>query len=800
MLRFTMTQYISHFARNARLDKLHLLICTILSILITCSSANAASPKVSVPLPSNSVAISDDAFATFFNPAGLGAAQRNFNLHYLRAYESDSGVDDALFLSASRAGFGMEFATGEDGVDFNRYTLSSGSGIGPSIYWGTGYSWINSDDDAYDELTSWSLGLMFRRRFLSVGMVARDLNRPHFHSERLGRTYDFGVAIRPSTSRIILSMDARKTEKVAGVDFNLAVEVRPFRWATVRASVNDDTSFDIRFGLNFRQFGLGMYNRFDENQEYQRSAGYLSLSRGLHTTRHIRRNAFLDVQMGQIEKTLKVAKRDKEVAGALIRIGGNRYGIGRSQEVRQAILDFRASGKKVVGYMTSCSTGNYLLASACDRIVLHPSGEVRLVGLRSETSFYKGVLDKFGIRADLEHIGEYKSASDIFTREDMSDAHREVQNAILDDLYDQLTQSIAEERSWTQDDVKRLIDQGPFTAKQALSHGVIDQLAYRDELKGIAKDITGKNSDLLKAGRYLGISEYENDWEVPLPKIAIIEAEGMMMTGESFTDPFTGTRTMGSATIARAIRSVRKDSSIKAVVLRIDSGGGLVVAADTIWRELIRLKETKPLIVSMGDVAGSGGYYIAAPADVIIAAPGTITGSIGVVSGKYSLRGLYDKIGLHKEIIKRGKHADFYTDYGDYPTEERAIIHAQIQEIYQDFVAKVAEGRGMTKEAVDQVGRGRIWTGKQAKDIGLVDELGGLTLALSIAREKAGLSRKKVQLLRLPRQGAWQRWLDAFHTARLSRTPANWRFPALLDAIMEQHTFLVMPYSVEVND
>ena len=257
---------------------------------------------------------------------------------------------------------------------------------------------------------------------------------------------------------------------------------------------------------------------------------------------------------------------------------------------------------------------------------------------------------------------------------------------------------------------------------------------------------------------------------------------------------------MGSTTITRAIRNVRKDSSVKAVVLRIDSGGGLVVAADTIWRELIRLKAVKPLVVSMGDVAGSGGYYIAAPADVIVAEPGTITGSIGVVSGKYSFKGLYNKIGLNKEIIKRGKHADFYTDYGDYPVEEREIIHAQIKEIYEDFIGKVAEGRGMTKEAVDQIGRGRIWTGQQAKEIGLVDELGGLNLALLIARKKAGLVRKEVQLIRLPKRGAWEQWLEGFNTVRLMRSPANWKFPTLAEAIMAHRTFLVMPYNVRVNN
>ena len=324
------------------MNRTHLFLCPLLSILVACQFAAADSPKVNTPLPANSVAVSDDALATFFNPAGLGARQRSLNLYYLRASESDFGVDDAFFFSAAKAGFGMEFATGEDGVNFNRYTLSSGSSIGPSIYWGTGYSWINSDDAAYDRLTSWSLGLMFRRRYLSAGIVARDLNRPRFRREKLGRTYDLGVAIRPSTSRITLSIDGRKIEKVKGLDFNFAVEVRPFRWMTLRGSLNDDTSFDIRFGINFRQFGVGAYNRFDKNQEYQQNVGYVSLSQAFHTTRHIRRNAFLDVQMAEIEKTLKVAKRDREVAGALIKIGGSRYSIGRLQEIRDAVADFKA--------------------------------------------------------------------------------------------------------------------------------------------------------------------------------------------------------------------------------------------------------------------------------------------------------------------------------------------------------------------------------------------------------------------------------------------------------------------------
>jgi protease-4 len=389
----------------------------------------------------------------------------------------------------------------------------------------------------------------------------------------------------------------------------------------------------------------------------------------------------------------------------------------------------------------------------------------------------------------------------------MSEAHREMQESILDDLYDQLTQLIAEGRSWTQEEVKQLIDQGPFTAKQALENGLVDQIAYRDELEDIAKALIGKHHRLVKAQTYLNTDVYTYDWESPLPKIAIIEATGMMVTGESFTDPLTGTTTMGASTIARSIEATRKDSSIKAVVLRIDSVGGLVIAADRIWRELIQLKSVKPLIVSMGDVAGSGGYYIAVPGDVIVAEPGTITGSIGVIGGKYSLKGLYNKIGLHKEIIKRGKHADFYTDYSDYPLEERIIVQRQIQEIYDAFIDKVANARNMTREAVDSVGRGRIWTGRQAKEHGLVDELGGLALALSTARKRAGLENREVQLVRLPKQSLWSQLVHAFHEGyralpmrKTTSLDILWEASPVVDLITKHRTFLLMPYQITAND
>jgi protease-4 len=783
-------------------------ICSLLPIL-----ANAEPPKVRTHLPVNSVAMSDDALATFFNPAGLGT-NRALNLYYLRTYRSDLPGDDALFISAPNGGFSVEFANASENIDFTRYSLSAGHHFGNALFWGTSYSWINSDNRFYDRYNSLSIGLMYRRRYFSIGAIARDLNRPSLFNQKLGRTYDLGIALRPGTWRTTFSIDMQKTQDVSEIDLSYAVEIRPIRELMLRGAYNSDQSFDIRFGINIGNIGIGTANCFDENRKTNTGVGYFHFSTASITKPIPRKRLFLDSGIQQLDTILRIAKWDEDVAGILIRINGSEYGMGQFQEIRDAIMEFRESGRVVMCYITDCSTGDYIVASACDQILIHPSAGVRLIGLRSERSFYKGALDKLGIRAHLEHIGEYKSASETFTRSNMSDPHRENQNAILDDLYDQLTTDIATARGWTPEYVKQLIDQGPFTANQARKLKIVDELIYTDGLDHRANKLAESKVTLVNVNEYLNSGLYPHDWTVPKPKIAIIKAEGMMLTGESFTDPFTGTKVMGAETIARTIRYTRQNESIKAVVLRIDSGGGLVIAADIIWNELIMLTLAKPLIVSMADVAASGGYYIAAPADVIVAEPGTITGSIGVIGGKYSFKGLYEKLGIKKEIITRGEHADFYSNYSDYSHDEQVIVQKQIDEIYQDFTSKVARGRAqLTKEEVEKVARGRVWTGRQAKEKGLVDELGGLSKALSIAKKRAGLDNKVVEIVRLPKL-PWITQLlgniqlifnkstfqmlgnyQSFGHELFGETPGL----KLLDIIKKHRIFLLMPYEINVG-
>jgi len=648
--------------------------------------------------------------------------------------------------------------------------------------------------------------------------VARNLNYPKYllwgdtspfkiGTEELKRAYDVGIALRPLSSNFItLSVDARHYEDtevwdIEDWDVNYMLEIVPVRGISMRGSVNDDKSFNVCFGVNFTHIGFGTYNTFDVEREHQDGVGYVHLSEGMQTPRYIKRRILVEADINEIKSTLSLAKDDKEVKGAILKLRGTDYGIGRLQEIRDTIVDFTTTGKKTICYMESCSTGNYLLASACDKIILHPSGEIRLMGIRAEVTFFKGILDKLGVRADIEHIGEYKSASESLTREEMSKAHRESLNSILDDLFGQITRAIAQGRNWSIEAVKRKIDQGPYTSKDALSANLVDVLAYKDEIYDIAQEVVGDECSVVKASDYQSRLGHEDEWRNPPHKIAVIYAEGTMVTGESFSEPFIGTKVMGSDTISKAIKTAGEDNSIKAIVLRIDSGGGLVLASDIIWREVMLTKGKKPIIVSMGDVAASGGYYIATPADVIIAEPGTITGSIGVIAGKYSLKGLYNRLGIKKEIEKRGKHADFYSNYSDYPEEEQQIVKRQIKQIYDDFVSKVAQGRNMSHAKADEIARGRVWTGNQAKENGLVDKLGGLDLALEIAKDRAGLkAADEIRIVPFPKPSLFSKYLN-FGYIQAPPTLFDLQSEIKLVSNLAKHRiFLLMPYSIQVGD
>ncbi len=434
---------------------------------------------------------------------------------------------------------------------------------------------------------------------------------------------------------------------------------------------------------------------------------------------------------------LRKAKVDRRVTSVVIRPTSAAALWGKVQEIRDAITDFRRSGKPIIGYLEHGGEQEFYLASACDKVFLLPTATLDLTGMASYELFLRGTLDKIGAYPDTLHIGQYKSASNTFTEHTFTPAHREMAESLNADLYAQLVSGIADGRRKSEQEIRNLIDRGPFLPEDAVRAGLVDDLAYEDEIDDKVKLSSG-------SARFMTESEYRQVTASSLglnrgPRIAVIYATGVIASGESSYDSPSG-QVLGSDTMVEYIRKARGDDSIKAIVLRIDSPGGSAIASDVVWREVMLTRPVKPIVASMSDVAASGGYYIAMPAHAIVAEPATLTGSIGVVMLKFVIDGTLKKLGMNMEGVSKGRFADIYSPVRAFTPEERVKVLEHMQATYDTFVEKAAAGRNTTPERIDAVGPGRVWTGTQAKQLGLVDELGGLERALAIAKQRAKLS------------------------------------------------------------
>lgn len=513
----------------------------------------------------------------------------------------------------------------------------------------------------------------------------------------------------------------------------------------------------------------------------------------------------------------KKAKVDKRIKVVLLEIDMSGAGWGKSEEIRDAIADFRSSGKPVYAYLEYGMNKEYYIASACDKIYLAPPGELFINGLAADVMFFRGSLDKLGIYPDIFQIGKYKSAGDTFTRKDMSDAHREFMNSLLDDLFNRYVDAIAKARGKSAEEVRAIIDNAPYGAPKAKDVGLIDGVGYRDEIEKELKTKLGyKESDPLRVVKSSVYSEVEpeslglNEGE----KIAVIYATGDIGSGQSENSP-SGSQSIGSDTLSKAINDAREDKTIKAIVIRVDSPGGSGLASDIIWHAVEAAKAKKPVVISMSDVAASGGYYISASASKIVAQPSTITGSIGVVAGKPVMKGFYDWLGLSNEYILRGRNAGMFRETEKFTPEERTKFEDWIKTTYyNDFVPKVAKGRNKDAAYIDSVGQGRVWTGAQGKERGLVDEFGGLDRAVEVAKDLAKIPKDKGVhrvILPYPRtflqellsEGSETRTQVKQREAVLATLPDDARravrYMALLDRMKSGESMLLMPFDLRIK-
>jgi protease-4 len=449
---------------------------------------------------------------------------------------------------------------------------------------------------------------------------------------------------------------------------------------------------------------------------------------------------------------LRRAGDDARVAALVVRLGGRSIGLAAVQELRRAVADFADKGKLTIAWAESfgefsASNVQYYLATAFEQIWLQPSGDLGLTGIAVERLFLRGVLDRVGAEFQVAKRHEFKSAAEQLTDTGFSEPARQATDRLTASITEQLVQAIAERRGLSRDQVGALIDAGPFLAARAEAEGLVDHLGYRDEVYAYARKQAGPDAVVLYLGRYqrgkvLAERAREAVTQVPgspEPGVAVIYATGPIRRGRSGRGPLSG-GAMGSDTIAGAIRAAAKDPTARAIVLRVNSPGGSYVASDTIWREVVRARAGGiPVVVSMGDVAASGGYFISMAADEIVAQPGTITGSIGVITGKPVLGAAIGRAGVTSDLISQGAHAAMFSQLRPFSADEWTLVNDWLDHIYADFTGKVATGRGMTADQVHEVAKGRVWTGADALAHGLVDELGGMDRAVAIARRRAGL-------------------------------------------------------------
>ena len=437
------------------------------------------------------------------------------------------------------------------------------------------------------------------------------------------------------------------------------------------------------------------------------------------------------------------ASDDPRVKVLLARVGDDALGLGKIQELRDAIKAFRAKGKLALAFADSFGefgpgTRPYYLATAFDEIWLQPMGNVGLTGLYTEIPFFKGTLDLLGVAPQFDHREEFKTAMNSLTETKMTPPHREEVDALLASISGQIIHGIAENRKLSEDEVRAAIDRGPLLADEAHDAKLVDRLGYRDEAIVHARSRAGSGAELTGLTTYLdraGRPHREG------ATIALIYGSGLIQRAASSTNPLIESNVMAANKIARAFHAAVRDPAVRAILFRVDSPGGSVVASETIWREVVFARERgKPVIVSMGDVAGSGGYYVAAPADKIVAEPATLTGSIGVLAGKLVVSDLFQKLGLSTDSAQIGTNAAMFSSTSDFSARAHSRLEAFLDDTYKGFKDHVASGRHMTEEAVEAVAKGRVWSGEDAKARGLVDELGGTAAALQLAKEAAQLA------------------------------------------------------------
>lgn len=781
-------------------------------------------------LPQKSVATSDDTTSLYFNPAGLG--YHALQLGYFYGRNQQNRLDDhMLFLNLLGIAFSTQWRLGDTNDYARRYTLGMGIINTASFSLGTSYSWYSSSFGYLDRYNQWDIGAIFRPwRRLSIGAVGRALNKPLFQGQIFETNWDLGVGIRPLPGKYVenltLSADLNVTPSTtwSTVRPKFIAEASLWPGNTLYAGYGENTGafFGLRFAQYISQLSLQASTPTDAGAFL---GGGILIGRERYATGITALGRYLEIRLDdpvperkqegffflsenftflELIRTIEAAKKDAQIRGILITGRDFHGGWGQAEELRAVLLSFQQK-KPVYAYLENAGNKEYYIASMADRIFMPQSAMLDVSGLKAEAYFVKDLLNKVGVKADFIALGDYKSAPDRMTRSEPTKFDREQLEGILKSGVGEMKAAILAGRLRVKDvNLDGIMDKGFYSATRAQEVGLIDETAY---LSDVENQLTAQGISAMpwrvSAADYSKTRFYDDTWGTK-PAIAVVVLSGEIMSGTSRSEGLFNGGTVGSDTVLELMNTIRDDGNIKGMVLRIDSPGGSSLASDIMWNKIREVKKERgndfPIVVSIGNVAASGGYYLAVGGDEILASNNSITGSIGIFTGKFNVKGLYDWLGVRKYTFKTHKNAALYTESDSFSDEERLLIREHLTEFYDLFLKRVGDNRGQSPEAIKPLAGGRVYSGKDAIAKKLIDKQGGLLLALQIVREKAEIDENYYNLQVYPSEA--QNLLSLGDPRKLM-LPGLLREAARLvgktESIKDEKMLFLMPYEIEIR-
>ena len=789
-------------SRPAALSRLAAsLLAPLLIAAPLAAQAPPGTPSQGVPLPDRSLSAQDDAASVEINPAGLGFMQNaelQYNLHRASSDYARTVPDGHAFFGAvGGGGFGLGFGAqflfrpeivgaGRSG-DYRKYTLAGALGDADTWSLGFAYNFFGSNSSpTLDQMRAWDLGAQLRlNQYLGLGLFARDLNAPFLDplAEALSPRWGLGAILRLWDGRLQLEQQVeqvRRSEFITltprlvfeGVE-GLRLFARAAFQVSSGATAADSGLSRVVGGVEVSLGGLGAQAALTVGGEETELTGQsytLWLANNKKRSVLPGRQRWVVLELGSsfselpssglfstpsesfVELILQLDQiaADEAVEGLVINVSSPGLGFAQLWEVRQRLEALRAGGKKIVALMQSATTQSVMVASAADKVLMTPNIVYEPNGISAELMNYKELFARFGIRAEFLRVRDYKSSPESFVLDEPSEESLAQTSAYIEAVYTYIIEALAASRAKTPAEIIALLNEPPLLPDEALERGYIDGIIYPDEIDSALKDFYGKRVRLDRT--YAPEPTSEERWQRH-PEIAILVISGAITQGNSGASPLGGGVLSGSGTILGSIERLASDRNVKAVVVRVDSPGGSALASDQIYRELRRLAQKKPVLTSMGDIAASGGYYVAAASQTIFATPVTLTGSIGIFTGKFSFGELAERYGVTITPIERGARAGTNSIWQPFSETELASISKSLVYLYELFLAQIAHTRDLTIEEIDAVARGRIWSGEAAKAQRLVDEQGGLIETIRQAERLASLRPHQATYTIYPRSG-----------------------------------------------